>query len=95
MKKLVMIESVATFVHRNVIELDENDPIEYALDEFVMRQDDPDFKEFSQKYLGTLEMDHYEISQEEYLRKFDQENDYLKSHSVGFKLSFINKITKD
>jgi len=91
MKKLVMVDVLSSFRIRYVVEVE--DDIEHALDEVVMREDDLTFEEFSQKHLEpTVIIDHREISQEEYLKIFDEDNDYLKSWTNDEKKKFINVI---
>jgi len=91
MKKLVMVDVLSQFRIRYCVEV-END-IDHALDEVIMREGDSDFQEFSQEHLEpTVFISHREINKEEYLRMFDEDNDYLKSWSEEKKLEFINKI---
>jgi hypothetical protein len=67
---------------------------EDALDEVVMREAiDTDFREFSQKHIQpTAIIDHREITEEEYLRIFDEDNDYLKEWTDEQKKKYINVI---
>lgn len=89
MTKLVMVEEICTFRHRYVVELDDNDPPEWAEDSVVCK--DPDtFNEFSQYHVGDQILSHRVISEEEYLTMFDKDNDYLKDWTKEQKLSFIN-----
>lgn len=91
MKKLVMVEMLSAFRIRYVVEVEDN--IEHALDEVVCREMDNDFKEFSQKHLEpTSFISHREINKEEYLKMFDEDNDYLRSWTDDQKFSFINSI---
>jgi hypothetical protein len=91
MKKLVMVEVLSQFRNRYVVEVEDN--IDHALDEYIMREHDIEFKEFSQDHLEpTVIVDHYEITEEEYLKMFDEDNDYLASWPKEKKLEFINKI---
>jgi hypothetical protein len=91
MKKLVMVDVLSQFRLRYCVEVEDN--IEHALDEVVMREIDSDFHEFSQQHLEpTVLLSHREISEEEYLRMFDEDNDYLKTWSKEKKLNLINKI---
>ena len=93
MKKLVMVETLSQFRVRHVVEVE--DHIHYALDEAIMREEDPSFKEFSQQHLGITIFDHYEISEEEYLNMFDKENDYLKDLTLEQKLNYINRTKQE
>jgi len=91
MKKLVMVDVLSQFRLRYCVEVE--DIIDHALDEVVMRENDSDFTEFSQKHLGpTVMISHREISEEEYLRMFDEDNDYLQTWTKEKKFNFINKI---
>lgn len=90
MKKLVLVETVSSFRHRYVVEVE--DDIDHALDEFVMRKGDVNFNEFSQEHLDEIIYAHREITMDEYYKLFDKDNDYLKKWSNEQKLSFINKI---
>jgi hypothetical protein len=91
MKKLVMVDVLSQFRIRYCVEVE--DDIDHALDEVIMREGDSDFQEFSQEHLEpTVFIYHREINKEEYLRMFDEDNDYLKSWPEEKKLGFINKI---
>lgn len=91
MKKLVMVDVLHSFRIRYCVEV-END-IDDALDEVTVKEFDTDFTEFSQKSLEpTIILSHREITEEEYLKMFDEDNEYLKSWSKEQKLNFINKI---
>ena len=91
MKKLVMVDCLSQFRIRYCVEVE--DDIEHAFDEIVMRESDTDFNEFSQKHLQPLIfVSHKEISKDEYLRMFDEDNDYLKGWTEEQKLKFINTI---
>jgi hypothetical protein len=90
MKKLVLVDCISQHRIRYVVEV-END-IDYALDEVVANEYNADFKEFSQEHLGQVIVSHREITEEEYLKIYDQDNDYLKSWTPEQKLNFINKI---
>jgi len=91
MSKLVMVDVLSSFRIRYVVRV-ENNVID-ALDEVVWRENDTTFKEFSQKHLDpTAIIDHREISEEEYIKLFDQENDYLATWDDEQKKQFINVI---
>jgi hypothetical protein len=87
-----MVDCLSQFRIRYCVEV-END-IEHALDEIVMEYGNPQFEEFSQEHLlpSPIILSHREISKEEYLRMFDEDNDYLKEWTEQQKLKFINKI---
>ena len=90
MAKLVLVEELCTFRHRYVVELNDDDPANWALDSVVCKNPDS-FTEFSQYHVGDQILSHRVISEEEYLRMFDEDNDYLKDWPTEKKLSFINK----
>ena len=90
MKKLVMVDCISQHRIRYVVEVE--DDIDHALDEVVARDTDAYFEEFSQKYLGEIIISHREISKEEYLKIFNEDNDYLQQWAEEQKLRFINKI---
>jgi hypothetical protein len=91
-KKLVMVEALSQYRMRYVFEVE--DDIDHALDEYVCIESEGHLKEFSQLHLEpTVILSHYEITKEDYLRMFDEDNDYLKSWEDGMKLeAAINKL---
>ena len=91
MSKLVMVDCLSQFRIRYCVEVEEN--IDHALDHVVMYEQDPDIlQEFSQHHIGCHIVSHREISKEEYIKMFDEDNDYLKNWEEEKKLKFINKI---
>ena len=88
-KKLVMVDTISQHRVRFAVEVEDN--IDYALDEVICKEGDPSFKEFSQEHLGITIISHREITKEEYLRMFDEDNAYLRDWSEEQKLNFINK----
>lgn len=91
MKKLVMVDCISQFRMRYCVEVE--DDIDHALDDVTMYEHDPDkLKEFSQHHIGTNIISHREIDKEEYLRMFDEDNDYLKNWDEKQKLKFINRV---
>jgi len=94
MKKLVMVDCISQFRIRYCVEVDNN--IDHALDEVVSREDDPEFIEFSQIHLGNTIVSHREIvTKEEFLKIFDEDNEYLQTWNEEQKLSFINTIDRE
>lgn len=95
MKKLVMVDCLSQFRIRYCVEVE--DDIDHALDEVVCEYDSTEFKEFSQEHLtpSPVILSHREISKEEYLRMFDEDNDYLKGWDEHQKLKYINTINYD
>jgi hypothetical protein len=90
MSKIVMVDTISSFRIRYAIRLEDNDPAYYALDTVVCEEHNPDkLKEFSQEHLGYHISNHRVIDEEEYLRIFDEDNDYLKEWSREQKLNLI------
>ena len=91
-KKLVMVEALSQYRMRYVFEVE--DDIDHALDEYVCVESEGDLKEFSQLHLEpTNIISHREITKEEYLRIFDEDNGYLKSWEDSMKFEAgINKL---
>ena len=88
-KKLVMVEALSQYRMRYVFEVE--DDIEHALDEYVMLEGTMELKEFSQLHLEpTVILSHREITKEDYLCIFNEDNDYLASWDDEKKMSFIN-----
>lgn len=92
--KLVLVETVSQFRMRYVVEVpvgtftmngEERDKAEWALDTVVMEE----AKEFSQHHLGETIVSHRELTQEEYLKLFDVDNDYLKDWDAEQKKCYI------
>lgn len=92
MKKLVMVDCLSQFRMRYCVEVE--DDIEHALDEVICEYSNIQFHEFSQEHLTPtpIIVSHREISKEEYLRMFDEDNSYLKDWPEVQKLNWINKI---
>ena len=87
-KKLYLVETISMFRMRFVVEAKEAG---HAEDEVVMNING-DLKEFSQQHIAENIISTREISNEEYLGLFMQDNAYLASWSDEDKLKFINKI---
>lgn len=79
-----LVETVAVFRMRYVIETNHPD---YAVDEVMVKEKE----EFSQEYLGNNVSSVREITTEEYLKLFDEDNPYLKNWTEEQKLEFINR----
>jgi hypothetical protein len=86
-----MVEVLSQYRMRYVVEVE--DDIDHALDEVIMQEQNFEFHEFSQKHLEPSPIiSHYEITREEYLKLFNEDNDYLKSWEDDKKFSYINSI---
>ena len=84
--ELVLVDCVSTFRIRYVVEV----PIgkkEWALDTVVMN----DAEEISQEHLGEQIVSHRVITDEEYLRVFNEDNDYLNSWNDEDKRKYIKR----
>jgi hypothetical protein len=91
-KKLYLVETISFFRQRYVIEALE---ASHAEDEVVMTMHDGSITEFSQKHIDENITSTREISVDEYLKLFDQDNDYLSNWSVSQKMQSINTIKYD
>lgn len=88
--EIVLVETISTFRMRYVIEV----PVgkkEWALDTVTMDE----AEEFSQEHVGEQITSHRVIDKEEYLRLFNEDNDYLSSWNDEDKLKFITPLPKD
>jgi hypothetical protein len=91
MVKIVMVDTVSSFRIRYAVKLEDDDPNEYALDTVVWNENNPELlREFSQEHLGYHIVSHREVSKAEYLKMFDEDNDYAKDWPVEKKLDFVN-----
>jgi hypothetical protein len=88
-KKLYLVETVSIFRQRYVVEARE---AEHAADEVVMGVSGSDLKEFSQQHLDELISSTREITADEYLKLFDEDNDYLSNWDISQKMQCINTI---
>lgn len=89
-KELVLVECISTFRMRYVVEVP-NGKKEWAMDTVVCNE----AEELSQEHLGEQIVSHRVIDEAEYLRVFDEDNDYLKSWNSEQKLRFINRWNDD
>jgi hypothetical protein len=89
MSKIVLVETVSTFRHVYAIELEDNEPNEYALDDVVGEMGK--LEDFAQEHISEDIFSHRVISEEEYIKVFDEMNDYLSGWSLEQKKKFIYK----
>lgn len=89
MSKIVLVETVSIFRHAYAVELKDDEPNEYALDTVVSGEKGLD--EFSQQHISEDIFSHRVITEEEYIRVFDEMNDYLTGWSEEQKKKFIYK----
>ena len=90
MSKIVLVETVSTFRHVYAVELNDNDPAEYALDDVVMAgtgAEEFGLEDFAQKHIAEDIFSHRVVSEEEYLRVFDEMNGYLSSDRKSTRLN--------
>jgi len=80
-----LVDTVSMFRLRYVIEAAEAD---HALDSVTLNQGE--LREFSQKHLDEVVSSAREIDDEEYLRLFDTDNDYLRGWPDDQKFEFVN-----
>lgn len=92
MSKIVLVETVSTFRHVYAVELNDDEPDEYALDDVVCNIHDTDkIEEVSQQHIGEDIFSHRVITEDEYIKLFDDMNDYLKEWPIEQKKKFIFK----
>lgn len=82
-----LVETISMFRMRYVIE---TDCAEYAND--VIVTNDGSVEEMSQKHLDEIIVSTREITDEEYYKIFDEDNDYLTNWSQEQKLRRVYKI---
>lgn len=90
-KKLILVEAVSMFRMRYVVEAECAD---HACDEVTMNHDG-NLREFSQQHLDEVISSTRELTEAEYLKLFDEDNDYLQSWTPEKKQEFINRIDYD
>jgi len=82
-----LVETVSMFRMRYVIEANN---AEHAKDEVTTNEGQ--LYEFSQLHVDEMITSVREIDQSEYLRQFDEDNEYLKEWADEDKLSFVNVV---
>lgn len=82
-----LVETISMFRIRYVVEAKSE---EHATDHVTMDFDDT--TEFSQKHLDSVISSVRVINDEEFLRTFDADNDYLKSWTDEQKFKFVSVI---
>ena len=88
-KKLYLVETVSIFRMRYVVEAKE---ASHAEDEVVCGISSNEIREFSQKHVDECITSTRKISEKEFLKLFNKDNDYLESWDIEQKKQFINKI---
>lgn len=87
-----LVETVSIFRMRYVVEAKE---ATHARDEVVISLKDTDFNEFSQNHMDEIISSVREITDEEYLKIFDEDNSYIKDWTDEQKFQFVQKIDYD
>lgn len=82
-----LVETISMFRMRYVVEANNASD---AKDEVSMNEGN--LREFSQLHVDEMITSTREIDQTEYLRLFDEDNDYLHEWDESLKLSWINKV---
>jgi hypothetical protein len=90
MKKLVMVNTLSIFRIRYAVEVEDDE--RHALDDVVWNFDNPEYNEFSQKHIENTLVSHRVIDEDEYVRMFDEDNDYGKDWPREKKLKYINVV---
>lgn len=96
MSKIVLVETVSTFRHLYAIELPDDAPLEYALDDVTMAYtgEPGELEDFAQNHIDESIFSYREITEDEYLKIFDKECAYLSDWDTEQKKKFIYKNTK-
>jgi len=88
-EKIYVVETISLFRHTYYVKAKESG---HAMDEVVCRIHDSEFIEGSQYHISEDIANVIEVTEEEYLKLFDKENDYLKNWTDEQKLARINVI---
>jgi len=89
-QKIYVVETISTFRHTYYVKAR---CAEHAMDEVVCKSDYSDnFIEGSQKHIDESIANVIEVTEDEFIKVFDHENDYLKNWSRERKLQQINVI---
>jgi hypothetical protein len=86
--KLYLVDAVSSFRNSYVIRCKDES---HAADSVTLEQ----AEEFSQEWLGESIARIQEISEDEYLKIFNEDNEYLRSWSVEQKKSLIHTVDYD
>ena len=86
--KIFMVETVSIFRHRYAVKAKS---LEHAYDTIVLEE----AKEFSQKHIDENIVSGREISEEEFVKIHDEDNEYLSSWDKSKKLSSIHIVDYD
>ena len=88
-EKIYVVETISSFRHTYYVKAKDS---VHAMDEVVCRMTDENFIEGSQKHIDESIANVIEVTEDEFIKVFDHENDYLKGWSKERKLQQINVI---
>lgn len=93
MSKIVLVETVSTFRHIYAVELIDDVSDDYALDSVVNLAcgGESTLEEFAQQHVAEDIFSHRVVSEEEYLKMFDEMNPYFIEWTDEQKKKFIYK----
>jgi hypothetical protein len=93
MSKIVLVETVSMFRHIYAVELEDNQPADYAVEDvmYFTTGGETEFDEVAQEHVGENILSHRVVSEEEYLKMFDEMNPYFIEWSDEQKKKFIFK----
>jgi hypothetical protein len=96
MPKIVLVETVSMFRHVYAVELNDDEPNEYALDDvnYDMYNSEK-LEEFAQQHISEDIFSHRVITEEEYIKVFDEMNDHTVSWTPEQKKKYIYKRDKE
>lgn len=91
MSKIVLVETVSMFRHVYAVELPDDAPTEWALDDVVSEigKDSPTMEEIGQESIAENILSHRVVDEKEYLQVFDNMSSYLSGWSPEEKKRFI------
>jgi hypothetical protein len=87
--KNYLVETIVSYRMRYVVKAKEEGD---ALDEVAFREEDPNFNEFSQKYLGSTILGTRELADNEVIELCDIHNAYAKSWPLEMKMEVFTNI---
>lgn len=92
MSKIVLVETISTFRHVYAVELKDDEPNDYAVEDVIMEMHpNGELEDFAQQHIGESIFSHRAVTEEEYIQLFDEMNDYLKEWTPEQKKKFIYK----
>jgi hypothetical protein len=92
MSKIVLVETISMFRHVYAVELNDDEPNEYALDDVIdCLNGSIKLEDFAQEHVSEDIFSHRVISEEEYIRMFDELNNYAAPWTPEQKKQYIYK----